>query len=178
MRIIAGQFRGRKLFTPDDASVRPTTDRLRESIFNVITSRIGTFEAARVADLFAGTGAFGLEALSRGAAEILFVEKHPKLLGDNIELLNAGNETSVLAADATALPKQQPFNVIFMDPPYNRGLIEPAIDSLKDSNWISRNTLVVVERDEKEDVKFPSFLSEVRVLKHGNRRVHFFEVID
>lgn len=175
MRIIAGQFRGRKLKTPVGSSVRPTTGRLRESIFNVITHRLGRFDGIQVADIFAGTGAFGLEALSRGSAEVVFVEKHASLLRQNIDHLAVRNKTRVIPADARALPTQSnPFDLVFMDPPYNKGLIEPTLQSLNEKNWIRSDSLVIVERDEKEDVVFPSFLSQVRVLKQGKRRVHFF----
>ena len=177
MRIIAGQFKGRKLKTPIGSSVRPTTDRLRESIFNVITHLLGTFDGIQVADIFAGTGAFGLEALSRGNAKVVFVEKHANLLLQNIGHLGVRNKARVIIADARVLPPQSsPFDLVFMDPPYNKGLIEPTLKSLNENNWIRLNSHVVVERDEKEDVFFPPFLSQVRVLKQGKRRVNFFIV--
>ena len=176
MRIIAGKFRGRRLKPPRGKHVRPTTDRFRESIFNALTHRIGTFEGARVADLFAGTGALGLEVLSRGAAFVCFVEKHAGLLRENIALVGGNDQCRVLVANARALPEESsPYDIIFMDPPYQKGLIEPALESLAVAGWVGEQTLVVVERHRDEDVSFPSHYNEVRVLEQGNRRAHFLE---
>ena len=176
MRIITGKFGGRRLKPPKGKDVRPTTDRFRESIFNVLTHRIGTFEGARVADLFAGTGAFGLEALSRGAAFVCFVEKHAGLLRENIDLLGVNDQCRVLAANARALPEEpSPYDIIFMDPPYQKGLIAPALESLAASGWVKAQTLVIVERHQDEEVSFSSDYNEVRVLEQGNRRAHFLE---
>ncbi len=177
MRIIAGKYRGRKILGPKDKTIRPTTDRLRESIFNAIVSRVGSFENLRVADLFAGTGAFGLEALSRGASSVVMVEKHYaslELLHHNIELLGAGQQVDVVAADARALPRRdKPFDLIFLDPPYRRGLAVPALLSLAASGWIGPATLIVVEREEKDAFELPATLEELKVIKQGKRRAHF-----
>ncbi len=180
MRIIAGKFRGRKILGPKDRSIRPTTDRLRESIFGAIASRVGSFEGLRVADLFAGTGAFGLEALSRGASSVEMVEKHYAsldLLRHNIELLGAGERVDVLTADARTLPRREtPFDLIFLDPPYGQSFATPALHSLAASGWIGPATLIVVERGEKDTFEVPETLEEIKVIKQGKRRAHFLSL--
>lgn len=178
MRIIAGEFKGRKIKGPEGKRVRPTTDRLRESIFNVVIHRFeGSLEGLRVADVFSGTGAFGLEALSRGASEATFVENHPdawRLLEENARLLRVADRVRLLKADARAVPRAaNPYDVIFMDPPYAEGLIGPALAALIKNNWIGQGTLVVVEREEKEAFDLPPEAEEVRVIQHGKRCAHF-----
>ncbi len=180
MRIIAGTFKARRLLTPKDKTVRPTTDRLRESIFNVLTSRLGTFEGLQVADVFAGTGAFGLECLSRGADGAILVEKHFEslnLLRQNIALLGVEEKAEILTADARNLPRRGGhFDVIFLDPPYGRGLALPTLQSLIASHWIGPATLIVVERAEKDTFELPDTLEEVKSIKQGTRRVQFLTV--
>lgn len=180
MRIIAGKFRGRKILGPKDRSIRPTTDRLRESIFGAITSRVGNLEGLRVADVFAGTGAFGLEALSRGASSVEMVEKHfasLELLRQNIELLGVGGRADILPADDRTLPRRgTPFDLIFLDPPYGRGLASPTLISLAASGWIGPATLIVVERGEKDAFEIPETLEEIKVIKQGKRRAHFLNL--
>lgn len=178
MRIIAGEFRGRRIKGPEGKRVRPTTDRLRESIFNVAIHRFeGNLQGLRVADVFSGTGAFGLEALSRGASEATFVENHPdawRLLEQNAALLGVRDRVKILKADVRAVPAvPNPFDVIFMDPPYAQSLIEPALAALLKNNWIGKETLVVVEREEKEAFNLPPEADEVRVIQHGKRCAHF-----
>jgi len=176
MRIIAGEFRGQRLISPEDKTVRPTTDRLRESIFNALAHRLGDFEGARVADIFAGTGAFGIEALSRGAAFATFVEKHRAsldLLGRNIKHFDIEERAEVITADARNLPKiSKAYNLIFMDPPYGRGLSGPTLESLIKANWIAPAGLVVVEREEKDVFDLPSGFEELKCIKQGKRRAH------
>lgn len=180
MRIIAGEFRGRKLKTPETHDIRPTTDRLRESIFSVALHRKGTFEGLEVADVFAGTGAFGLESLSRGAAKAVFVERDEaslKLLTENISLLKVAARAEVLKLDAVAVPpRTKAPGIIFMDPPYGKGLVSPVLGRLFAKGWIGPATLVVVEREEKDDFGIPEGMEEVRVLKQGKRRAHFLEM--
>ena len=122
MRIIAGEWRGRKLVAPLGMGTRPTGDRVRETLFSMLASRLGSFEQLRVADLYAGSGAFGLEALSRGAAFTCFVEHDAQALAAiraNIDALGAPARTRVLARSAASLPPEQPFDLIFADPPYS-----------------------------------------------------------
>ncbi|WP_281300777.1 MULTISPECIES: 16S rRNA (guanine(966)-N(2))-methyltransferase RsmD [unclassified Iodidimonas] len=164
MRIIAGRFRGQSLNSPKDDSIRPTSDRMRESLFNILSHRLrhqaigdndpdGPFAGLHMLDLFAGTGAFGLEALSRGAAHVTFVENAPQslaLLKSNLAKLKATAHANLLAVDATRLPKaQRPADVIFLDPPYHENLAIPALQSLQKGGWIKPSSLIIVESDGK-----------------------------
>ena len=134
MRIVAGKFRGKALTSPEDDSIRPTADRVRESVFNILASRLGpSFEGLRVLDLFAGTGALGLEALSRGATHVIFVDTGAEargLIRDHIEAFGAGGVSKLLRRDATALGDagtMGPVDLVFLDPPYGKGLGEQAL---------------------------------------------------
>ena len=146
MRIIAGEWRGRTIEAPAGRDTRPTSDRAREGLFSMLQSRLGSFEGLRVADLFAGTGALGLEALSRGAAHCIFVEKHrPALdaLARNIAKLGAGERTD-LRAQSIEHVALAPCDVLFMDPPYGRGLAQAALDCapqwLAPGGWVALET--------------------------------------
>jgi 16S rRNA (guanine966-N2)-methyltransferase len=152
MRVVGGQFRGRLLSSPDTQAIRPTTDRVRESLFNVLMHLEGEpVEQARVLDLFAGTGALGIEALSRGAKFCLFVDdgvESRAVLRTNIESLGLNGRTKVFRRDATSLGPVLPheaFTVIFADPPYRKGLGEKALHSAAGNGWIAQNALVVFE---------------------------------
>ena len=155
MRIVGGAFRGRRLASlgegAPDAQLRPTSDRVREAIFNVIAhGPYPALEGARVLDLFAGAGALGLEALSRGAARALFVDDHPKaraLLRENIEICDALGRTKVFRRDATRLGphRGEPFDILFLDPPYGRGLAEAALRSAMAGGWARAGALAVLE---------------------------------
>ena len=152
MRIVGGQFRGRPLATPRDHAIRPTTDRAREAVFNVLAHRFADkLEGARVLDLFAGTGALGLEALSRGAAFALFVDDRAEaraLLRANVEALGAGGASKIYRRDATRLGSPtplDPFTLVFADPPYGHGLAERALISAKTGGWLVSQALAVVE---------------------------------
>ncbi|HYN45284.1 MAG TPA: 16S rRNA (guanine(966)-N(2))-methyltransferase RsmD [Allosphingosinicella sp.] len=147
MRIIAGAWRGRPIEAPPGTATRPTSDRAREGLFSMLASRIGGFEGLRVADLFAGTGALGLEALSRGAAHCIFVEKDRSALDAlrrNIARLGAGERGDVRAQAVEHVPMPPPCDIIFMDPPYGAGLAQPALERaaawLAPGGWISLET--------------------------------------
>ncbi|RME62208.1 MAG: 16S rRNA (guanine(966)-N(2))-methyltransferase RsmD [Alphaproteobacteria bacterium] len=163
MRIIAGKLRGRRLESPAGRAIRPTSDRLRETLFNFLAHRPQQpLAGARVADLFAGTGALGFEALSRGAHSVCFVEhSHAarRLLHANAEQLGVRAQCHVLARDACRLPwAAQAFDLIFIDPPYRRGLAGRALASARASGWIGPKTWVVIERalgDASEAVAWP-----------------------
>jgi len=180
MKIIGGTFRGRKLITPEGQDIRPTTGRLRESIFSALEHRIGGFHDKRIADIFSGTGAFGLEALSRGAASATWVEKHPgaqKVLEKNIGLLGVRTQAHIIKGDARAVPKMDTaFDVIFLDPPYGRGLSEPALASLFEQGWISKAGIVVLEKDKKDPFECPAAMEIVKTLAQGFREVHFIRL--
>jgi 16S rRNA (guanine966-N2)-methyltransferase len=159
MRIVGGRLRGRALATPKSAAIRPTADRLRESLFNILAHAYGDPVAgARVLDLFAGTGALGLEAVSRGAAFALFVDDGAEaraLIRANVEQLGLGGTTRVFRRDATRLGPAhpvEPFSLLFADPPYGRGLAEQALAAARDGGWLAPGALVVVE--EAVDAQF------------------------
>lgn len=148
MRIVAGEWRGRKLTAPQGQSTRPTGDRVRETLFSMLASRLGTFEGLRVADLYAGSGAFGLEALSRGAAFACFVEQDRRALAAiraNIESLTAQERTRVLARSATALPPEQPFDLILADPPYAAGSGTSVVVQIRDAGWAADGAWIAIE---------------------------------
>ena len=152
MRIVGGRLRGRALAAPKSQGIRPTADRLRESLFNILAHAYGDpVTGARVLDLFAGTGALGLEAISRGAKFAQFVDDGTEaraLLRQNVEALGLGGVTKVYRRDATALGSahpHEPFALAFLDPPYGKGLGEQAMASLRDGNWLVPGAIVVVE---------------------------------
>lgn len=152
MRIVGGKFRGRPLVTPKSNAIRPTTDRARESLFNILNSAYpDLFKGARVLDLFAGTGALGLEAMSRGANACCFVEEGVEgrgLLRTNIESLGLQGATRILRRDATQLGNIgtiKPFTLLFADPPYNKGLGEKALVSAASGGWIEPGAICILE---------------------------------
>lgn len=149
MRIIAGAWRGRPLAAPEGGATRPTSDRAREGLFSILTSRIGTFDGLHAADLFAGTGALGLESLSRGAAHCLFVEHdRPALeaIRRNLDRLGATERADVRSQGVEhAPPPSRPCDIIFLDPPYGTGLAEMALQRLHDPAWMMPAGLVSVE---------------------------------
>ena len=152
MRVVGGRLKGRNLVSPSSREIRPTADRLRESVINILVHAYGNpFQGARVLDLFAGTGALGIEAISRGAAFALFVDNAAEaraLLRNNVEALGLGGVTKVFRRDATNLGPAhplEPFALVFLDPPYAKGLAEKALASLRDGGWLTPAALLVVE---------------------------------
>jgi 16S rRNA (guanine966-N2)-methyltransferase len=174
MRIVAGKFKGREILGPTSLATRPTSDRVRESLFNILAHGIDGFglEDARVMDLFAGTGALGLEALSRGAKFCQFVEESAEARGiirKNADGFGAIGQCKIWKRDATDLgdcAPQSPFELVFADPPYNKGLGTKALQALIDGAWLSAGAVVVLEEAEKVD------LPEVSGLKLMDRRVY------
>ncbi|MEL7190310.1 MAG: 16S rRNA (guanine(966)-N(2))-methyltransferase RsmD [Pseudomonadota bacterium] len=164
MRIIAGQWRGRKLAAPKGDATRPTADRTRETLFSMLTSRLGSFDELRVADLFAGSGALGLEALSRGAAHCLFVEQDRAALDAikaNIQALEAREQTRIEATSVTRLgPAREPYDIILADPPYHTGAGAVALDRLMRLGWINEATWIAVETAAKEAVDVKGLQTE------------------
>ena len=159
MRIVGGRLRSRPIAGPKGPGLRPTADRLRESLFNILAHAYGDPVAgARVLDLFAGTGALGIEAVSRGAAFALFVDNGAEaraLLRNNVEALGLGGVTKVYRRDATNLGPahpMEPFSLVFLDPPYRMKLAEKALASLRDGGWLTPGALLVVE--EAKDAVF------------------------
>lgn len=152
MRIVAGRLGGRILASPRDRTIRPTSDRLRETLFNILFHAYGDpVSGARVLDLFAGTGALGLEAMSRGAAFALFIDDGVEargLIRANVETLGLGGVTRIFRRDATRLGPVhplKPFSLAFADPPYHQGLGERALLSARDGGWLTPGAIVVVE---------------------------------
>jgi|SRR5581483_259540 len=152
MRVVGGRLKGRNIAAPASREIRPTADRLRESVFNILVHAYDDpLQGARVLDLFAGTGALGIEAVSRGAAFALFVDNGAEaraLLRNNVESLALGGVTKVYRRDATDLGPAhptQPFALAFLDPPYGKGLAEKSLASLRDGGWLVQGALVVVE---------------------------------
>jgi 16S rRNA (guanine966-N2)-methyltransferase len=172
MRIVGGQFKGRAIAAPPGRDTRPTSDRARESLFNVLAHAEFSpgLEGRRVLDLFAGSGALGLEAMSRGAAFALFVETDAAARGtirDNIEALGLFGTTRIHRRDATDLGLKpaglgEPFDLVFLDPPYHKGLGERALARLGEGGWITRDALIVFEcaADETPDAAGFEMLDE------------------
>jgi len=168
MRIVGGRLRGRLLAAPASQAIRPTADRLRESLFNILVHAYGDpITDARVLDLFAGTGALGLEALSRGAAFALFIDEGAEaraLLRENVATLGLGGTTRIFRRDATKLGAAhpiEPFSVAFLDPPYGRGLAEQALASARAGGWLAPGALVVVEEAAKPSFTTPEGFDEI-----------------
>lgn len=180
MRIVAGKFRGKQLISPTDLAIRPTADRVRENMFNILSSRLGqSFDGLRVLDLFAGTGALGLEALSRGAAHVTFVDMGAEARGiirDHIEAFGAGGVTKLLRRDATDLGAPgsiKPFDLVFLDPPYGQGLGEGALAGLRNGHWLAPGATLVFEESAAAEITLPTgyVLDDRR--EYGAAAVHF-----
>jgi 16S rRNA (guanine966-N2)-methyltransferase len=168
MRIVGGRLRGRALAAPKSQAVRPTADRLREALFNALVHAYGDpVTGARVLDLFAGTGALGLEALSRGAAFALFVEQGAEaraLIRENVAALGLGGVSRIFRRDAARLGAAhpvEPFSLAFLDPPYGQGLAEPALASARTGGWLVPDALVVVEEAAKSGFTAPEGFKEL-----------------
>jgi len=151
MRVVGGRLRGRALAAPQTGAIRPTADRLRESLFNILAHAYGDpVSGARVLDLFAGTGALGIEALSRGAAFALFVDDAAAargLIRENVATLGLGGVSKIFRRGATKLGAAhpvEPFSLVFLDPPYGQGLAEQALIAARDGGWLARDALAVV----------------------------------
>jgi 16S rRNA (guanine966-N2)-methyltransferase len=168
MRIVGGRLRGRMLATPASDAIRPTADRLREAMFNILVHAHGDpITGARVLDLFAGTGALGIEALSRGATFALFVDEAAParaLIRQNVAALGLGGVTKIFRRDATRLGVAhpiEPFSLAFLDPPYGRSLAERALASAHAGGWLAPDALVVVEETAKTVFAVPAGFNEL-----------------
>jgi 16S rRNA (guanine966-N2)-methyltransferase len=180
MRIVGGRWRGAALAGPKSMAIRPTTDRLRETLFNVLAHAYGDPATdARVLDLFSGTGALGLEALSRGARFCLFVEEATEargLIRRNVETLNATGITKLWRRDATKLGSaapQEPFTLVFADPPYGKGLGEQALASALAGGWLAPDALCLLEESAEAEIKLPTGLDLVETRDYGDSKVMF-----
>ena len=181
MRIVAGKFRGRALVTPDSEGLRPTSDRVRESVFNILAHGIADFslDGARVIDLFAGTGALGLEALSRGASYCLFVEDAADaraLIRRNVEAFGLTGETRIFRRDASDLgpaSNMGKYDIAFLDPPYDKGLGEKALGILASGGWLNPGSIAVFEEREGATIALPDGFSEIDKRSWGGTEVRF-----
>lgn len=174
MRIIAGQWRGRPIVAPKGTETRPTADRTREALFSMLVSRLGSFEGLRVLDLFAGSGALGLEALSRGAAHCTFVEQDGaalEALRGNVAKLGAGPQSDVRAQSVTALgPAPAPYDLILLDPPYRSGAGVVALERCLRLGWIASGALASVETAKGEAIATDGFEIETERV-HGKAMI-------
>jgi 16S rRNA (guanine966-N2)-methyltransferase len=184
MRIVGGRLRGRNLAAPKSQAIRPSADRLRESLFNILAHAYGDpVTGARVLDLFAGTGALGLEALSRGAAFALFVDDGAEaraLMRENVEALGLGGLSRIFRRDATKLGAAhpvEPFSLVFLDPPYGKGLAEKALTSAREGGWLVSDALIVVEEAADADFKPPEGFQEVERRTYDDTQLIFLHAI-
>ena len=181
MRIVAGSLRGRALATPADERIRPTPDRVREAVFNILAHGAAATDlhAARVLDLFAGTGALGIEAMSRGAAFVLFVEEAPDaraLIRTNIEAFGLTGQTKIFRRDATDMgPAAQmgQYSVVFLDPPYGNGLGERALASVAAGGWLAPGATIVLEERRDAAIVLPTGFETLDERSWGDTKVIF-----
>ena len=181
MRIVGGEFRGRSLATPKTSAIRPTADRTRESLFNILAHAYPeAVDGARMMDVFAGTGAVGLEAASRGCRHVLFVESSVEgraLLWENIDALGLHGRTRILrrdAADLGPVGKLEPFDFLFADPPYGKGLGEKAFAAAADGGWLVPEALAVLEERADVAVAVPAAFVFLEERTFGDSKMHFF----
>ncbi|HKA74939.1 MAG TPA: 16S rRNA (guanine(966)-N(2))-methyltransferase RsmD [Xanthobacteraceae bacterium] len=184
MRIVGGRLRGRALTAPTSQAIRPTADRLREALFNILTHAYGDpIAGARVLDLFAGTGALGLEALSRGATFALFVDDGGEaraLIRANVEALGLGGVTKIFRRDATKLGPAhpvEPFSLVFLDPPYGLGLAERALVSAREGAWLAPEAVAVVEEAADAAFTTPEGFQEMERRTYGDTQFLFLRKI-
>ncbi len=178
MRIVGGQFRGRTLKSPSSQAIRPTSDKLRESVFNILAHAYGDpITDARVLDLFAGTGALGIEALSRGAKFALFVDEGTEargLIRANVEAMSLTGVTKIFRRDAAKMGEigaLAPFDLVFCDPPYGKGFAEKSIASARAGKWLAAGALVVVEEAVKAAFKTPEGFEEIERREYGDSEI-------
>ena len=185
MRVVGGKFGGTRLTVPKGRGTRPTSDRTREALFSILSSRPGlTLEGARILDLFAGTGALGLEALSRGGRFCLFVETEagPRgVIRSNCEACNAIGISKIYRRDATRLGPRPAsagpaFDVVFADPPYGKQMSEAALVALHDGDWVRAGGLVIVEEDKRASFVAPQGYAEIDRRAYGDTELVFLEV--
>ena len=176
MRIIAGKHKGRRIELDKDAGqhIRPTSEFAREAIFNILThSRHGldSFEQQTVLDVFCGTGAFGLEALSRGAGSVTFIDQARESISTarhNAARMGETENIEFLVADATRLGRaRKSYSLVFLDPPYFGKLLPPALASLKNNGWLAEDALLVIEHDAKENVELPESFTVIDERRYG-----------
>lgn len=176
MRIIAGKYRGKKLVAVQSADIRPTEDRVREAVFNILYSITGSFEGKNVLDVFAGTGAFGLEALSRGAQKICLIDKNTQTLQKNVALFEKERDTiEILRTDISSLPHAKyAFDIVFSDAPYDLGLNEIALQNLALKGFLKDGTLCIVETRNNEIINLPQTFHLADERTYGMAKIRFY----
>ncbi|MEM7041341.1 MAG: 16S rRNA (guanine(966)-N(2))-methyltransferase RsmD [Pseudomonadota bacterium] len=173
IRIIGGRHRGRRLTTPRDRSIRPTAERTREALFNIL-DHAGRVKDARFLDLFCGTGAVGIEAFSRGAGEVWLIDESIELARINVDALGNPSTLHLRRLDARRLGRPPcPFDVIFLDPPYRSGLAGEVLAAL-DASWLAADALIIVELGAKEELETPPGFTLQEDRRHGAARMLFF----
>lgn len=177
MRIIGGEYGGRKLIPPKGDKIRPTTDRMRETIFNILGHSPVSLKGARVLDVFAGTGALGLEALSRGAAHATFFDKDPTALAlvkKNIAVIGAEDKTTIKCIIVPDVPRYPaPYDIIFIDPPYNLTVINDTLDSLRKNEYFASDHLIIIERSSTNSLIYPDYFDIYKEKTYGDSHVSF-----
>jgi 16S rRNA (guanine966-N2)-methyltransferase len=183
MRVVGGRLRSREIAAPKSSAIRPTADRLRESLFNILIHGYGDpVTGARVLDLFAGTGALGIEALSRGADYVLFVDEGAEaraLLRENTQTLGLAGVTRIFRRDATELGPcypVEPFTLAFLDPPYGKGLAEQALTSAREGKWLLPGAIVVVEESKDAAFKPPDGYEELERRAYDDTEFVFLRI--
>mgnify|MGYP000704684156 CR=1 FL=1 len=179
MRIIGGTYRGKKLLSPANDRIRPTTDRMRETLFNILEHGSGRrIKNSTVLDLFAGSGALGIEAISRGALHVSFIDHDIKLITQNLDLLKNAENFRCLKQDLTKFKGlDEKFDIIFIDPPYHKGMIENLLKNLHEFEMISINGIVVIEYSSNEKISLPSNFHEIKTRKMGEATFSILEYL-
>lgn len=180
MRIIGGTYRGKKLLPPQNDTIRPTTDRMRETLFNILEHGAGpSIRGANILDLYAGTGALGVEALSRGAGHVTFVDKDPKsmkLVKQNAALINSKEKVSFVITDSICFSsKSKKFDFIFIDPPYNKELITPTLNNILKQNILAQHGVIIIEFATGEEIDITPFFTELKNRKIGDATFSILE---
>ena len=179
MRIISGKYRGKKLTAPIPIGIRPTEDRVREAVFNILYSICPNFEGKNILDVFAGTGAFGLEALSRGAAKICFIDQNIQTLQKNIALFETDSKSiEILRADILNLPRaKNTFDIVFSDAPYDQGLNEKALQNLALKGFLKNGALCIVETRKNESLSLPETFHLEDERTYGMAKIRFYTFV-
>ncbi|MFZ0693533.1 MAG: 16S rRNA (guanine(966)-N(2))-methyltransferase RsmD [Alphaproteobacteria bacterium] len=175
MRIIAGRHRGRTIRAPVGRDIRPTADRARQALFNILTHRSFegspfALEGARVLDAFCGTGAMGIEALSRGARHAFFLDNNRVALGiarENLQALSEDRRATLFYADATRPPKGEPCNLVLLDPPYGANLAVPALRAFARHGWLAPDAVIVAEIGAREELAAPADFDVLEERRYG-----------
>ena len=178
MRVISGKYKGRTIECPKGNRIRPTSDMVRSAVYNILNNFVD-WENANLLDVFCGTGAFGIEALSRGAKFVGFIDNHRESVEftkKNLQRIHTENNTYVYSYDATQLPKaDRAYDVIFIDPPYNSGLIGKVLNGLKNGGWINAGARIILEESDKENVGAMPGFKVVNDRRYGNTKLYILE---